>query len=258
MDTKMKIISYSLVGFLGVALLVNILPQRSEAINSNQKTSLVKKEKSPIDLAGNIIYSKETDLPVVSSEGLFVTKFNNLETMYSAADIVAEIKVNDQNVTPLQEWNVYTTSNVEVIKTYKGDSTIKNLLIAETGGPVDMTGFKEKYKNKPGAEIQKDNPTIVESTLEGVPVMKKGNSYLVFLQKSLQIEGTEVPDTLKNGYYTVKGSIQGKIKLDKGINKAVATVNPEKINEDIHFFQKMFAGKDIATLDNEIQKLKEK
>jgi hypothetical protein len=258
MDVKMKIISYSLVGVIGVALLVNILPQRSEAVDSNQKISLVKRGKSPNDLPSNIIFSKETDLPVVSSEGLFITKFDDLKTMYSAADIVAEIKVKDQNVVPQEEWDAYTTSNVEVIKTYKGDTTITNLLIVETGGPVDMTGFKEKYKDKPGDGIQRDNPNVVESTLEGVPVMKKGNSYLVFLQKSPQIEGMEVPEALKNGYYTVQGSIQGKIKLDKGINKAVATVDPEIINEDIHFFQKMFAGKDIATLENEIQKLKEK
>jgi len=246
---------YSFVGVMGTALLINVLPQKSDDVDFKQKTSIIKKEESSNKLANNIIYSKETDLPLVASDGLFKTLYSDLKQMYSVAYIVAEIKVSDQNVLQTGESHSDTISNVEVINMYKGDKNLTNLLIAESGGPVDMTGFYEKYKDKPGDNVKRENPPIVESTVEGVPVMKKGNSYIVFLNKVPQAEAVGAPETLKNGYYIVVGSIQGKIKLDKSINKAVATVIPEVINEEKHFFQKLFAGKDINTLKSEIEKL---
>lgn len=255
MNVKAKILSYSLVGVIGAALFINVIPNKIEAVDTKQKTSIINKEKSPKELANNIIYSKETDLPIVSSDALMKNIFTDLKTMYSATEVVAEIKVLNQNVVQTGETNAYTTSNVEVIRIFKGDTTLKNLLIAESGGPVDMTAFYENNKDKPGDGIKRENPPIMETTLEGVPVMKEGNSYLVFLTYVPKNEGEGIPDDLKNGYYAVQGGYQGKIKLDKAIKKAVATVGPEIINEEHNFFQKMFAGKDITTLENEIEKL---
>lgn len=241
MNTKKTILLASLVGALLGALVVIYLPQKQAKIVS---PPTVVKSTTTDKVNHEVLYSKETNLPIVSSDALFHKTYQNLDEMYYDAEIVAEIKVKDQQVFVGEEWTVETLSDIDIIELYKGNLDITNLKIAEIGGPIDLTEEKAKYADKPGDGKEGSSTNIVESTLEGVPVIKKGNYYIVFLKKNY---GSET--------YSPLGSIQGKIKLDKVKMKAVATVEQEILNEDINFFQRDFAGKEISELKSEIKKL---
>jgi hypothetical protein len=242
MNTSKIILISALTGVLLGTSLIMFLPRENDEIfqAANNIESPTKNSE--------LIFSKETDFPIVSSEGLFSKTFNTVEGMFEDAEIVAEVKVLDQQVYERESFTVETLSNVEVIKLYKGDSQLTTVNVAEIGGPIDLAKEQLAYRGKPGSG---EEPTVnveremAESTLEGVPVIKKGNQYIVFLTKNY---GSET--------YSPTGSVQGKIKLDKDNRKAVATVAPERINEGINFFQKEFAGKDIVVLESKLQKLK--
>lgn len=251
MNISKIILISALTGVLLGTTTFMFLPKFTEVEDNSlaiTKNNVYKTNKSTLTQNSELIFSKETDLPIVSAEGLFSETFNTVEGLFEAAEIVAEVKILDQQVYERESFTVETLSKIEVIKLYKGDSKITNLNVAEIGGPINLT--KEQVANigKPGsgkestANLEKK---MVESTLEGVPVMKKGNEYIVFLKKNY---GSET--------YSPVGSVQGKIKLEKSDMKAVATVIPELINEPLNFFQKEFSGKDLLILESRLQKIK--
>ncbi|MDF2606741.1 MAG: hypothetical protein K0S34_936 [Bacillales bacterium] len=212
----------------------------TNAFDSNiTKKDVTKPDSTSINNSNQVVFSKETDHKIVSTTGLFDKLFDNMNSMFVASDIVAEVEVNEQDVRQTEAFDAETRSKVIIVKLFRGDPYLEEALVVEIGGPVNKS--------------KGESPTTIESALEGVPVMKKGNSYIVFLRKSPPVTGVT---GLENGFYSIQGSVQGKIKLDKEKNIAVATVDPSIINEEIHFFQKMFAGKDINLLEDEINKLK--
>ncbi|MGZ4135004.1 MAG: hypothetical protein ACXVPC_07570, partial [Tumebacillaceae bacterium] len=173
----------------------------------------------------------EGTYPIVSSHGMFI-QVGSLAELYQKADIIAEIQVVDQDIVPIDDLGLVSTrSTVDVKKTFKGDSALTSLRITESGGLVDLS--KLPKLDKPGKGHEPANPGIVDTAVEGSPVMKKGQTYLVFISKN---------SNPKWGYNIV-GAVQGKLKIDGASGKVINTIDPAYANENMYFLQKQFVGK---------------
>ncbi|PWK13961.1 hypothetical protein [Tumebacillus permanentifrigoris] len=191
-----------------------------------------------------LITVPESEYPIIGSHGSFWV-YTNLGELYQNADIVAEINVVDQETVPIDIGDVSTCSQVSVVQVYKGDSVPSTLLVTEVGGVQDLS--KLPKLDKPGSGQEPKNPQgMIEDTLEGSPVMKPGNSYVVFLTKN--------PNP-KWGYNIV-GSVQGKLKIDSKTKKIVNTVAPAYVTQDMFFLQRQFNGKDMIVAENLIKQAK--
>ncbi|HBI03649.1 MAG TPA: hypothetical protein DDY49_06435 [Paenibacillaceae bacterium] len=189
-----------------------------------------------------IPYSAETNYPIMYSSASFAKTYDNLEGMYKEAVIVAEVNVQEQRVKQ-DDSSAQTHSDVIITKLYKGEKNIKELTIAEIGGPLDLS--KTSQLDKPGKGKEPYQGRIVEDTLEGSPTIKKGNKYIVFLRKNID-----------SNLYTILGSVQGKIKIESN-EKLVSTVQSEYIeNGNLFFLQKKYAGKDKVKLEEDINNVK--
>lgn len=125
------------------------------------------------------LYASESEYPTVSTRALMDSMYSSIEEMYADADVVAEIKIIDQSVEMVRETAAQTVSKAAITELYKGDRALQEMVIAEVGGPVD---YGKVAINKPSTG--QHQAKIVEQTVVGSPVMKKGNAYLVFLRKN--------------------------------------------------------------------------
>lgn len=198
---------------------------------------LNKKESREIDY--NSVFSSETQLPTVNSEGSLRKTYDNIQDLYKNAEIVALVKVNKQNVFFYSDTSVATTSTVDLKKIYKGNIESKALNITELGGPIDFS--KLPKVDKPG-DGKAPAQGLVETTFEGSVVMKDNNTYLVFLINS--------NDPLYG--YNILGAVQGKIKIDEKTKKSLITVNERYLDEpmSLFFLQKQLGGKSITDIES--------
>lgn len=216
-------------------------PVNSESIKQETtQTTVVSKEDNLRDL----LTIPDNKYPIVENHGTF-WRFANIDELYQNAEIVAEIQVLDQETIPADVGAVSTRSKVAVQQVFKGQAVPSTLTITEVGGVLDQS--KLPKMDKPGAGMEPKNaPKIVETALEGSPVMKSGNTYLVFLLQN--------PNS-KWGYNIV-GSVQGKLKIDNETKKFANTVDVNKLQEGETFFlQKQFAGKDKGEFERVIKKM---
>ncbi|ASS74809.1 hypothetical protein CIG75_07335 [Tumebacillus algifaecis] len=183
-------------------------------------------------------FVKESEYPITVGNASMQT-YDTLESMYNRAVIVAEIKVQNQETIYTSENppSVLTCSNAVIKQIFKGDKSLKTVKISETGGVVDMSKSKGNEMRSDGKPLKSE--PFVESTIEGSPVMKKGNTYLVFLKESAPGDP-----------YTIVGSVQGKIRIDDVSNKGVVTIDPERFAKqmDLFWLQRKFAGKDTVEI----------
>ncbi|PWK07882.1 hypothetical protein [Tumebacillus permanentifrigoris] len=188
----------------------------------------------------------ETTDPAVVTHASYEKLYSSVVELYQNSDLVAEVKVQDQE-TILGDTaaSVQTLSHVLVKQVYKGDVNLKTVPITESGGISDFSKLKGNEVRSSGHEKPAG---IEEVTREGSPVIKPGYSYIVFLKD------TKDP---KWGF-TITGSVQGKIRFDEGTGQILATVQNEIRNEtgDLFFLQNEFAGKDKNSLVDEIKKTK--
>jgi hypothetical protein len=208
---------------------------KNASINQPLKTEKQNDQNSPV----------EGTYPIISSHGMFI-QYSTLTDVIKTAILIAEVKVIDQDIVSIDDAaDVATRSNVEVIKTFKGDPTLTSLRITESGGLVDLS--KLPKVDKPGKGHEPANLGIVDTALEGSPVMKKNQTYIVFVKQN--------PNP-KWGYNIV-GSVQGKLKIDGVSGKVLNTVDPHYVGEETFFLQKQFEGKDKSQVTNLIQSFKE-
>jgi len=189
------------------------------------------------------VYSPESEYEIKSTAASFNKNYASLKELYKEADLVAKVKVENHRFQEKEDL-VYTISQLQLLKVYKGDSRIKSVQVYEMGGQVDTS--KMNLPEKDFDQEKKNTAShIVESALEGSPTMRSGNQYLVFLKK---YPGQD--------YYNIVGSVQGKIKMDKN-NQFVGTVTEERIKKDeLFFLQKNYSGKNIVQLEKEFDKMK--
>ncbi|USG65892.1 hypothetical protein NDK47_00605 [Brevibacillus ruminantium] len=187
------------------------------------------------------LFSSETEYPIVSGRPFLAVAYSSIDEMYRDADVVAEIEIIDQEVEMLDGTIAQTISEAKIQALYKGDPELETIVIAEVGGPVDYTKISI---DKPSTGRHK--PEIVEQTVEGSPVMKVNNSYMVFLRHNQ-----------KSDTYSPMGSVQGKLKLQN--DRVVFTVKKDALEEDddLFFLQKEFGGKNSKKLVDKIISLKE-
>ncbi|PWK06244.1 hypothetical protein [Tumebacillus permanentifrigoris] len=174
----------------------------------------------------------EGTYPIIGTHGM-IESMSSAEEIFKYAEIIAEVKVLDQETIPVAIGEVSTRSSVNVIKTLKGDAAITSMQITEFGGLLDLSTIPNMDKPGDGKQHQ-PNTGIVESAFEGSPVMKKNQLYLVFLRKN--------PNP-KWGYNII-GAVQGKLKIDGQTKKIINTVDSKYADEEIFFMQRQFAGKD--------------
>ncbi|PWK12829.1 hypothetical protein [Tumebacillus permanentifrigoris] len=176
-----------------------------------------------------IPYSQETSLPTTESSASIGKLYHNDKEMFKEADIVALVKVNEQEVVSHSDSLVTTKSQVSIEQAFKGKGP-SGLLISELGGPVDFSKIPDIGKSSDGKPKQTG---VMETTIEGSTVMKKGHSYFVFLKQN--------PDAQWG--YNILGSVQGKFRYDDEKNMAVTTVAESHFKEELFFLQKEHAGK---------------
>jgi len=211
------------------------------ALSTDIKDNLNKKELAETDYSSS--FSSETQLPMVNSEGYLLITYNNVLELYVNAEIVALVKVKNENVFFTSDTSVATTSTADVKQIYKGDMEIKELKITEVGGPIDLSKLPKVDKPGDGKVV---NQGLVEETFEGSVVMKNNNTYLVFLKKCSD-----------SSYgYNVLGSVQGKIKIEEETKKALITVSKENFDEtqSLFFLQKQFGGNNITDIVSAFRK----
>jgi hypothetical protein len=195
--------------------------------------------------AGNAayVYSPESEYDVNYSAASFSKSYASVEELYKEADLVARVKVTNHNFQ--QEGGlVHTVSQVQLLKVYKGDASLKTVKVYEMGGQVDPTKLNLPEKEFDQGQ-ERAAQKIVEDTLEGSPTMRSGNHYILFLKK---FPGQD--------FYNVVGSVQGKIKMDQN-NQLVGTVKEDRVKkDDLFFLQKNYSGKNAEQLEKQINKLK--
>ncbi len=178
-------------------------------------------------------YVTENTQTLFVTHGTYDRLFENVDDMYQAADLVAEVKIKDQEAVIESDPSfVQTRSAAEIKRVLKGNAALKNITITESGGVTDLSGVKGNEKR--ASEKGKGNQGLVEIAREGSPVMKAGNTYIVFL--------TDTKDS-KWGY-TITGSIQGKIRIDNESGLGTVTVDRKTFETegDKFILQKKFAG----------------
>lgn len=192
------------------------------------------------------VYSPESQYPVFPSSASFHKLYNNGKELYKEADLVAKVEVKNHRFEQ-QGSLVSTYTDVQLLKVYKGDSKLQMVKVCEFGGLLNTQELNLPQKEgEPPAENGSGKQGMVESTLEGSPTMRSGNQYIVFLKKD--------PD---QGFYTIVGSVQGKIKIDDKKNLVLGTVKEDRVKkDDLYFLQKKYVGKKVNDLDTEIQSMK--
>lgn len=188
------------------------------------------------------LFSPESSNKISYGASKFAVSYSNINDLYHASDIVAKVRVKDQeNIQYKEGFFASTRSNVEVLKTYKGDS-LSTLTISETGGLVDTskTNIVKDGIGKIG------NGEFWEVAIEGSPVMRTGNVYIVFLKKFPGYEN-----------YNITASVQGKLKLDVKQKIVVSPIALEvlKRNPTLFFLQNQFLGKKISEVEEAIKSI---
>lgn len=184
---------------------------------------------------------------IVTGEGFFAQTFTDVAGMTQDADVIARVKVINQETRPAYEvGTVHTRSELEVVKVMKGNVDSGDVIpLLETGGKYDeREGAKYISSKKPGSGKAKG---MITRGIEGVVPIEKGNEYIVFLNLN---EG----DAERN--YHLVGSIQGKIKVKD--NLLVSHLSPEAIkhgekHDDLHFLPEKYAGKPVSELETVIK-----
>lgn len=193
----------------------------------------------------NYEYVKESDHPIAFGSGSMQT-YGSLQSLNENSVLVAEVKIIDQDTVYISQNppSVETWSEAEIKQVFKGTESRETVTIIEFGGVIDQSKSTGNEMRSDGAPRKTE--AIIESALEGSPVMKMGNTYIVFLKRS----GTDK--------YSITGSIQGKIRISDTTNKGVVTIDPEVFAEhmnDLFWFQRKFAGKEKAEIAGELESL---
>ncbi|MBL0388250.1 hypothetical protein JJB07_16675 [Tumebacillus sp. ITR2] len=200
---------------------------------SNGETIQQKVENVFSPAASNFKFVNESQYPIVSGDASMMT-FSSLQEVNDHSTLIAEVSIKDQSTKYLSENppTVETWSEAEVKQVIKGDPSLKSITISETGGVIDMS--KSKGNEARGGNLAQKSVPFIEDAVEGSTVMKKGNTYIVFLK----------PGAIPNSY-TITGTVQGKIRMDDATDQSVVTVDPEHFsqNKDLFWLQRKFAGK---------------
>ncbi|ASS75201.1 hypothetical protein CIG75_09545 [Tumebacillus algifaecis] len=190
-------------------------------------------------VAPDFEFVKESEYLTTANQASMET-YGTLAEMNDRAVMIAEVQIIDQQIENILEAPPLpvTWSVAEVREVYKGDNTTKSIVIGEIGGMVDRATSKTIEKESNGIPINSEN--VYEYTIQGSPVMKKGNTYIVLLE-----QGT------KENTYAIVGTVQGKLRISDTTNKGVVTIDPEifaKQMNELFWFQRKFAGKDKADI----------
>lgn len=192
-----------------------------------------------------VIESQQQD-PIANTHSTYDRLFKNVDELYENSDLIAEILIKEQESTQDNSPATVQTRSFSVVKqVLKGNSDLKEIIITESGGLADMSNVKGNEMRSSGREQKQDK---VELVPDGSPVMKKGNTYFVFLM-----------DTKDEHWgYTITGSIQGKVRIDDASNQAVITADKKAYTDDpeLFFLQKKYVGKNKQKIVDSIKDLK--
>lgn len=237
MKKSSKIMLASLVAIFGVTA-VALTTDGGKAV-----TAQIENVVNPVST--DFEFVKENQFPITIGHGSF-DKYQDVESMNEESVLVAEVQIKDQKTVYLRENPplVETWSEAEIKQVFKGDESLKSVTIAELGGVMDMSKSKGNEKRSGGTPVKME--PFLEDAVEGSPVMKKGNTYMVFL-----IHGAP------KDVYVVTGTIQGKIRISDTTNKGVVTIDPEHFtkHKGLFWFQHRFAGKDKQEIAEILKKL---
>jgi hypothetical protein len=96
-----------------------------------------------------IPYASETTLPTVDASVVTRT-YHSTKELFSGSEIIAIVKVQDQEIVNINESTVNTKSRVSVQQVLKGDQVPDTLTISELGGPVDFSKIPDIGKKSDG------------------------------------------------------------------------------------------------------------
>lgn len=186
-------------------------------------------------------YTTERDLPVINPGIAEFYRYPDLKALNDASEIVAEVEVIAQQTVQKDDLSIpETRSQVQVIKPIKGVAADQTLNVYETGGPAEAS---VRLAGETGQQPKR----MVDFTMEWSPVMSEGGQYLLFL----------IPSS-EPGLYTLTGSVQGKLKIDKETEEAVVTIPREHIrHEHLYWLQQRFGGKHRDNILNAVEKIQD-
>jgi hypothetical protein len=131
----------------------------------------------------------------------------------------------------------FTVSTAVVEVSSKGSLALgERITVVETGGV-----FAGRSKIEPGARGEP-----VEAGWEGVPVMKPGERYLLFLHGPAHVG--PVPSSA----YSVKGVVQGKIRIGKD-GRLQFTGRAESLDEPIFAVPRALVGRPYSDVRAEVE-----
>lgn len=131
--------------------------------------------------------------------GQFERSYDTLRALTKAATtiVIGDVKRTESKV---HEGVAFTISSIRVRENLKGDTERKTIEVFETGGPLPPHAAK-------GAPVAGATPETRELWFEGVPPMKVGEQYLLFLTGPHN-------GVIASGVYTAINEVQGKLFVD--------------------------------------------
>lgn len=155
-----------------------------------------------------MLNNKVTD---VHASGDIVDNFETVEELEERAELILELEVNSLESISYGDV-LFTLSNNDVKKVYKGSKDIKSISILETGGIGELNIDGKKTK--------------VNLIFENNEVLKNKEKVIVYLEK---YEGPIAQDS-----YVILGVHQGKFKLNKN-NK----ITPPILHSDFEYIEEI-------------------
>lgn len=143
-------------------------------------------------------YSNNGNIKKIYASGFLSETFEFLKDLKNSASEIVEIEVKDGH-TIVEHDTPFTISTVNIISNLKGNLTEGNeIQIVETGGLFTPSGSNPKD----------DTTQVYDYQFEGVPVMRPGEKYILFLKKfkNPQYHNTYVPLGVYQGKFKIKSN----------------------------------------------------
>jgi hypothetical protein len=186
----------------------------------------------PADMAFEAPYPVD----MVSLLGELAEDFQSLDSITRSAHAIVSIQVESISYQSFDEFP-YTVATAIVGETWKGTfQPGDRITVVEVGGV-----FAGRSKVEPGA---RGEPR--EVGVEGVPVMKPGERYLLFLHGPAHVG--PVPSSA----YSVKGVVQGKIRIGKD-GRLQFTGRAESLDEPIFAVPRALVGRPYSDVRAEVE-----
>ncbi|ADL52878.1 hypothetical protein [Clostridium cellulovorans] len=212
MKKKLIISSILIIAITGSFYGINTISSKGDSKSSSINTTNNSAEEISQDDAENKelkeIKVEKENIEVVNMSGKMSKIYRDVDSLEQESGLVVEGTVISNEYIE-ENLITFTISTVKVTKVLKGNDVVKagdTVKMLQTGGIMTVKSNPSTAKEfDDPKEVEKNIGKKVEIALEGVPVLKEGESAIIFLQK---YQGSIVKDG-----FVATGDYQGRFKI---------------------------------------------